>query len=97
MRDVLDPIDPELLNECLLDIFDELRRGGVLEDFVFDEGYYLIAIAGTGHFCATIIRYEHCLKKNSKSGKTEYHHQAVVATLVHPDRRETFLLWRSNR
>jgi len=92
MRDILDPIDPELLNDCFLDIFYELQRGGVLKDFVFDDGYYLIAIDGTGHFCSTTIRCEHCLEKNSKSGKTVYHHQAVVATLVHPDRRETFPL-----
>jgi len=92
MRDVLDPIDPERLNECFLDIFYELQRGGVLKDFVFDDGYYLIAIDGTGHFCSTTIRCEHCLEKKSKSGRTEYHHQAVVATLVHPDRRETFPL-----
>jgi len=69
MRDILDPIDPELLNDCFLDIFYELQRGGVLKDFVFDDGYYLIAIDGTGHFCSTTIRCEHCLKKTPRAAK----------------------------
>lgn len=92
MRDVLDPIDPELLNGCFLDIFYELQHGRVLKDFVFDDGFYLVAIDGTGHFCSTTIRCEHCSEKVSKGVKTQYRHQAVVGTLVHPDRRETFPL-----
>lgn len=90
MRDVLDPLEYEMLNECFVDIFYELQRGGVLKEFVFDDGYYLVAIDGTGHFCSNTISCPQCLEKKSKSGKVEYHHQAVVATLVHPNRRETF-------
>lgn len=75
---------PKRLNECFADIFYELQRGGMLKDFAFHDGQYLLAIDGTGYFCSTNISCPHCLVKNSKSGKTEYSHQMVAAVLVHP-------------
>ena len=83
-REILDEVDPKALNECFADIFYELQRGGMLKDFVFHDGQYLLAIDGTGYFCSTNISCPHCLVKNSKSGKTEYSHQMVAAVLVHP-------------
>lgn len=92
MREILDPVEIEQLNECFVDLFYELQRGGVLREYVFDEGYYLVAIDGTGHFCSSKIRCDHCLERTTRGGQTQYHHQAVVATLIHPNHRETFPL-----
>jgi hypothetical protein len=86
-REILDEVDPKAFNECFADIFYELQRGGMLKDFVFHDGQYLLAIDGTGYFCSTNISCPHCLVKNSKSGKTEYSHQMVAAVLVHPSRK----------
>jgi hypothetical protein len=87
-REVLDQIDPKHLNECFADIFYELQRSGVLKEFAFQDGRYLLAIDGTGYFSSTSIRCPHCLIKNKKKGKTEYAHQLVAAVIVHPDRKE---------
>ena len=87
-REILDPVDPKQLNECFADIFHELQRGGMLKRFVFHDGYYLLAIDGTGYFSSTTIQCPHCLIKNHKNGTTEYAHQLVVAVLVHPDSKE---------
>lgn len=38
MREILDPIDVEHLNEAFADIFSELQRGGVLKSFRFFDG-----------------------------------------------------------
>lgn len=92
MREILDGIEIEQLNECFADIFFELQRGGVLKRFVFDEGHYLLAIDGTGYFCSSKIRCPHCLEHGRRGGQTQYVHQAVVATLVHPDHREVIPL-----
>jgi len=35
MRDILDPVEVDQLNECFADLFHELQRGGVLKKFVF--------------------------------------------------------------
>ena len=87
-REILDQVDPKQLNECFADIFHELQRGGMLKRFVFHDGYYLLAIDGTGYFSSTTIQCPHCLIKNHKNGTTEYAHQLVVAVLVHPDSKE---------
>jgi hypothetical protein len=92
MRDILDPIDVEPLNEAFADIFAELQRGGVLKSFRFFDGGYLVAIDGTGYFSSSNIRCPDCLVKKSKDGKTRYAHQAVAAVLIHPKRREVIPL-----
>jgi len=87
-REILDQVDPKQLNQCFADIFFELQRGGILKEFVFHEGQYLLAIDGTGYFSSTSISCPHCLVKNHSNGTIEYSHQLVVAVLVHPNRKE---------
>ena len=92
MREILDPIDVEHLNEAFADVFHELQRGGVLKRFRFQGDQYLVAIDGTGYFCSSAIRCPHCLVKKSSDGKTKYSHHAVAAVLIHPDLREVIPL-----
>lgn len=92
MRDSLDPIDIEALNEAFADIFAELQRGGVLRRFLFQGKSYLLAIDGTGYFCSSKVRCEHCLEKKSRDGTTKYSHHAVAAVLIHPDLSEVIPL-----
>lgn len=74
MREILDGIDIEPLNEAFADIFHELQRSGELKKWVFDRGHYLVAIDGTGYFCSTKISCPQCLEKRSSKGTVEYHH-----------------------
>jgi hypothetical protein len=92
MREILDGIDIEPLNEAFADLFHELQRSGMLKKWVFDEGHYLLAIDGTGHFCSSTIHCPHCLEKKSRNGTIQYHHQAVAAVLTHPETREVIPL-----
>ena len=91
MREILDGIEIDSLNEAFVDLFYELQRGGVLKKWEFDQGHYLLSIDGTGHFCSSAIRCKHCLQR--KVGKSiQYHHQAVAAVLTHPETREVIPL-----
>jgi hypothetical protein len=54
-RAILDQVEPDELDQCFADIFYELQRGGMLKEFVFHDGHYLLAIDGTGNFCSTNI------------------------------------------
>ncbi len=91
MRDILDGIDIEPLNEAFADLFHELQRGGVLKKWEFDNGHYLLSIDGTGYFCSTKINCPHCLERKI-GGKTQYHHSAVAAAITHPETREVIPL-----
>lgn len=85
MRGILDGIEIDQLNHAFADVFYELQRGGVLKQFVFDDGYYLIAVDGTEYFSSDTIHCSQCMQRKVGADKTQYYHQAVVATLVHPD------------
>lgn len=92
MRDILDPINVEHLNEAFADIFAELQRGGVLKSFRYLDAGYLLAIDGTGFFSSSKVCCPSCLVKKSKDGKTKYAHQGVAAVLIHPQRSEVIPL-----
>lgn len=87
MREILDGIQVDQLNEAFADVFYELQRGGVLKDFMLDNGHYLVAVDGTEYFCSDTIHCPQCMQRRVGGDKTQYYHQAVVATLVHPDQK----------
>lgn len=92
MREILDGAEIDQLNEAFADVFYELQRGGVLKQFVFDDGHYLVAVDGTEYFCSDTVHCPQCMQRKVSDDKTQYYHQAVVATLVHPDLSTVFTL-----
>ena len=50
MREILDPVNPEFLRPAFRQVFRQLQRGKALEDMMFVEGHYLLALDGTGYF-----------------------------------------------
>jgi hypothetical protein len=91
MREILDGIDLEPLNEAFADLFYELQRGGVLKKWEFDRGHYLLSIDGTGYFCSSKVRCKHCLERKV-GGSSQYHHAAVAAVITHPETKEVIPL-----
>jgi DDE family transposase len=87
MREILDPIEPASLRPLFKQVFRALQRGKVLEDMVFVEGHYLLALDGTGYFSSTQIHCASCLETHHRNGTVTYRHQMLGAALVHPDQR----------
>ena len=46
-REIIDPLDPDLVRPIFTEIFKEWQREGELEAFAFHEGHYLLALDGT--------------------------------------------------
>ena len=93
MREILDPLDPDLLRPCFSDVFRSLQRGKVLKRFRFYKGCYLLSLDGTGYFSSQNIHCNSCQKKvNQKTGAVTYQHQMLGAVLMHPDRKEVIPL-----
>ena len=87
LRDVLDEVGSEKLEEVFRDYFIRLQRGKHLEAYRFLDGKYLITIDGTEYFSSEKIHCPQCLEKKEKKKKKStirYHHQILQATLVHP-------------
>jgi hypothetical protein len=85
MRQILDEVDPGQLRPSFKDIFRQLQRGKVLEDYVFLEGCYLVALDGVEYFCSKKVHCDHCLTRQHSNGEVSYHHQMLGAVIVHPD------------
>lgn len=92
MRAILDPVEPESLRPLFKDIFRALQRGKALEELVFVEGHYLLALDGTGYFSSNHIHCDSCLATHHRNGLVTYRHQMLGAALIHPDKREVIPL-----
>jgi hypothetical protein len=92
MREILDPVEPEFLRPAFKQVFRQLQRGKALEEMVFVEGYYLLALDGTAYFSSKQIHCASCLEKQHRNGTVTYAHQRLGAALIHPDKREVIPL-----
>jgi hypothetical protein len=93
MREILDPVDPAALRPAFPDVFRQLQRGKALEEWVFHEDCYLLALDGTGYFSSPTIHCDSCLEKtNKQTGQVTYSHQMLAAAIVHPEFREVIPL-----
>jgi Transposase DDE domain len=92
LREILDPVEPESLRPLFKRVFGTLQRGKALEEMVFVEGHYLLALDGTGYFSSQQIHCASCLETHRRNGTVTYRHQMLGAALVHPDQREVIPL-----
>ena len=87
MRAILDPVEPESLRPLFKHVFRALQRGKALEEMVFVDGHYLLALDGTGYFSSNQIHCDSCLETHHRNGTVTYRHQMLGAALIHPDKR----------
>jgi len=87
LRERLDELDTKLLREPFKKIFAKAQRNKSLEDFVFMDGHYLLALDGTGQFASSNVCCENLCKKTSSIGIDTYYHQMLGACIVHPDKK----------
>lgn len=92
MREIFDPVDPESLRPQFKSVFGVLQRGKALEEMVFLEGPYLLALDGTGYLSSQDIHCESCLERHHRNGTITYAHHLLGAALIHPDKREVIPL-----
>lgn len=92
MKDVLDSICHESFYPIFTEFLSRLQRAKELEKFKYINDSYLIALDGTQYFSSENIGCHHCLTKKLKSGNILFYHQAIAATIVHPDHRHVIPL-----
>ncbi len=92
MRDVLDPIPTEELEDIFPAFLNNLQRGQQLFQYQLLMGKYLVAIDGSEYFSSDKINCPQCLKTESAKGDIRYHHQILQAVIIHPDLRQVLPL-----
>lgn len=84
MREVLDEIDPQMIRKAFLDVFHELQRGKLLEEYRFLEDSYLCLVDGSGIFDSEKVYCQNCCCKHHKDGRISYYHQILAAVIAKP-------------
>ena len=92
MREILDPVEPQSLRPLFKSVFGALQRGKALEEIVFIDGHYLLALDGTTYYASQEVHCDSCLERHHRNGTVTYSHQMLGALLLHPDRREVIPL-----
>src|SRR5467141_3034956 len=87
MRERLDPLSPKWLRPVFTSVLRQLQRGKALEEMVFLDGHYLLALDGTGYFSSPTIHCASCLHTVHRNGSVTYAHQMLGAAIIHPDVR----------
>lgn len=85
LREILDGVAPEQLRPAFTDIFRQVQRGKLLEEYVFLEGCYLVALDGVEYFCSQKVHCQHCMMRHHQNGTVSYYQQMLGAVIVHPD------------
>ena len=71
-----------------------LQRTKALEALKFLDEYYLVSGDATGFYSSNSVKCNHCCTKIHNRGKdteyTEYTHQMLVGSIVHPDAKTVF-------
>jgi len=92
MREILDEVAPNQLRPVFKEVFRQVQRGKILEDYVFLEGCYLVALDGVEYFTSQKVHCDHCMTRTHKNGTVSYYHQMLGAVIVHPDFSEVIPL-----
>lgn len=94
-RTVLDNLNPVFVRNLFPAKFATLRKTGLLEEYAYKIGsvkYHIVASDGVEHFSSKSIGCKCCLTKEHKNGTCTHYHCMLCAALVHPNKREVFIM-----
>lgn len=95
MRRVLDRHAPDFIRKEYVRRFKELQNTGLLQEYGYKIGsstYLIASCDGVQHFSSKSVNCACCLDKSHQDGTVTYQHSILCAALVHPEKREVFLL-----
>jgi hypothetical protein len=67
LREILDEVDPDRVRPLFKDVFRQLQRGKVLEEYAYLGGY-LVALDGVEYFCSKKVHCDNCMTRHHKNG-----------------------------
>ena len=94
MRSILDEVPAESLGYSFAEVFTHLERGKVLDSYRYPAAgnAFIASVDGVQHFSSTKVHCPCCTVKKHQDGSTSYHHSALAAVIVHPDKAQVFPL-----
>jgi hypothetical protein len=84
IRNLLDPIPPELLFPVFDKVYEFLLTEGVIKEMITHDNLLLIALDGTWLFSSEQLSCPSCQTKTHKNGSVTHYHSAITPVLVRP-------------
>lgn len=94
MRTILDEVKSSTLDYSFAEIHAHLHSYGLLDAYRLPcaNNALIVSVDGVEHFSSTKVHCPCCTVKMHRDGKQSYHHSAVCAVIVHPDKADVFPL-----
>ena len=95
LRKVLDEVNPNFIRKYFSKKFNLLEDSGFISDYQYkisSKKYLIVSNDGVQHFSSKNCNCDKCLTKKHTNGSITYHHNMLCCALVHPDKREVFVL-----
>jgi len=94
LRERLDGQDLSVPRKANAKLLAVLQRSGVLKEWKFLDGKFLISLDATGFFSSNEVHCEHCctkiVHKGTEKEKVTYNHQMLVGAIVSPNKKQVF-------
>jgi hypothetical protein len=84
IRNILDPINPNVLFDVFIKVYRLLKSQGVLKQYEVLGGQLLIPLDGTEYFSSQCINCDKCSHRKHRNGSVTYFHSAILPVIVSP-------------
>jgi len=92
LRNILDDIHPNKIRKGFHDLFKRVRKLGILNNYRYYRKHIVVSVDGVEHFCSKKISCKHCMQRKHRDETTSFYHSMLSAAIVHPDKKEVFIL-----
>jgi hypothetical protein len=94
MRTILDEVKSSAFDYSFAEIHAHLQASGLLDAYRLPcaNNALLASLDGVEHFSSTKVHCPCCTVKMHRDGKQSYHHAALCAVIVHPEKSDVFPL-----
>ncbi len=92
IRNLLDPIPAATIFGSFQQVYQWLKKQGVIKKFFYLDEEILIALDGTEYFSSKKISCPHCNCRNHSNGTTTYFHGCVTPIVVSPEQKQVINL-----
>jgi len=92
LRDILDQLPADQLNEGFNMILPYLEKKEKLSPYRYWNGHLICTIDGVQHQCSNKVKCDFCLVRKHKNGTETYAHSMLTAAIVCPGQREVFVV-----
>jgi len=92
LRKMLDEVSSEKIRKGFHQIYKRLRKIGVTKEFEYFRKSVVVSVDGVEHFCSKKVSCPHCMQRKHKDDSQSFYHSMLSAAIVHPDKKEVFIL-----